>query len=114
MQWQLIVPTAPYSKAELGRIIQLRLDEEQVKFDPKAIQMLQMLAEKTSLRYALQMISVSHLMAKKRKSENVEIADVKRCYDLFSDQSRSQQFLDEFHAHFNLELDEGVQKMEIE
>jgi RuvB-like protein 2 len=111
----LVIPTEPYTTEEMGRIIALRVDEEQVKVDPKAVQMLQMMAEKTSLRYALQMISVSSLLAKKRKSEIIELPDVKRCYELFSDQGRSQQFLDEYQAAYSQQLEqEGPEKMEIE
>lgn len=62
------------------------------------------MCSKTSLRYVLQMITASHLLAKRRKSEVTEVDDVKRCYALFFDQARSQQYLDEYQSLFSLEL----------
>lgn len=100
----LVIPTSPYSSEEMGRIVALRAEEEGVKMDPKALQMLTMMAGKTSLRYALQMITASHLLARRRKSELTEVDDVKKCYGLFFDQQRSQAYLDQYQQHFALEL----------
>jgi RuvB-like protein 2 len=56
-----------------------------VVMDPKALQLLTAVGAKTSLRYALQMIASSHLLAKRRKSLMTEVVDVKRSYELFAD-----------------------------
>ena len=54
----------------------------------------------TSLRYAIHMIMAASLCAEKRKSAEVEIADIKRCYTLFVDVKRSTQFLMEYQNEF--------------
>jgi hypothetical protein len=36
--------------------------------------------------------------------QTAEVEDVKRCYGLFFDQARSQQYLDEYQALFAQEL----------
>ncbi|KNC79216.1 hypothetical protein SARC_08385 [Sphaeroforma arctica JP610] len=54
----------------------------------------------TSLRYAMQLVMTSDLVAKRRKSPTVDIADVKKCYTLFLDEKRSTAFLKEYHSQF--------------
>ncbi len=72
--------------------------------DPKAMQMLTMIGGKTSLRYALQMVTSAHLLAKRRKSPLTDVVDVRRSYDLFVDAGRSRQFLDEYQLAFALDV----------
>lgn len=106
----LIVATQPYSAEEMSKIISLRVQEEGVNMDPKALQLLTMMASKTSLRYALQMISSAHLLSRRRRSNITEVNDIKRSYDLFVDAERSKQFLDEYQQAFALELSSGPQR----
>merc|ERR1712141_121913 len=65
----------------------------------------------TSLRYAIQLISVAHLVAKKRKGTEIAIEDVKRVYSLFLDEQRSCEFLKEYQDEFMFN-DEAAQVME--
>lgn len=106
----LIVATQPYTPEEMSKIISLRVQEEGVNMDPKALQLLTMMASKTSLRYALQMISSAHLLSRRRRSNITEVNDIKRSYDLFVDAERSKQFLDEYQQAFALELSSGPQR----
>jgi RuvB-like protein 2 len=54
----------------------------------------------TSLRYAIQMITISSLCCAKRKGSEVGIEDIKRVYSLFVDVKRSTQFLMEYQKDF--------------
>ncbi len=65
----LVIPTTPYTADEMGRILQLRMDEEGIKVEAKAMQLLTKMSTSTSLRYVLQLLTAAHLIAKKRKSE---------------------------------------------
>lgn len=47
----------------------------------------------TSLRYVIQLITLSNLVARKRRSAVVEVADVRRVYTLFLDEKRSTEYL---------------------
>lgn len=50
-------------------------------------------ARESNLRYALNLISTANMISKKRKSEKIEVADVKRAYGYFLDLARSQEWL---------------------
>ena len=65
-----------------------------------ALELLTKIGMETSLRYAIHMIMAASLCAEKRKSAEVEIADIKRCYTLFVDVKRSTQFLMEYQNEF--------------
>ena len=63
------------------------------------------------MRYAIQMITTSSLVASKRKAGSVEIQDIKRVYGLFVDLKRSTQFLMEYQKDFMFnELADGVER----
>ena len=53
------------------------------------------MATQTTLRYALNLISCAHVVAKKRKAEVVAVEDLRRAYAYFLDEKRSVQFLKE-------------------
>lgn len=57
--------------------------------------MLTTLATETTLRYALNLISCAHVIAKKRKADKVEKEDLRRAYGYFMDEKRSVQWLKE-------------------
>ena len=63
-----------------------------------------------SSRYAIQLISVAFLVAKKRKGTEISIEDVKRVYSLFLDEQRSCEFLKEYQDEFmfNDDVESGV------
>jgi len=60
------------------------------------------------LRYAIQLITTSNLVALKRKSNQVTIADIKRVYSLFIDETRSSQFLQEYQQQFMFSEISGI------
>lgn len=53
-----------------------------------------------SLRYAIQLITASSLVATKRKSENVDVVDIRKVYQMFVDVKRSIQYLKEYESVF--------------
>ena len=85
----LIITTSPYSPEEIRTILTLRSNEESLNVSSDAMDRLTELGAKISLRYAIQLITTSNLVARKRKSPTVEVLDVDRAYDLFLDESRS-------------------------
>lgn len=54
----------------------------------------------TTLRYAIQLITTSSLVALKRKSQEVDIVDVRRVYSMFMDVNRSKQYLMEHQQDY--------------
>mmetsp|Transcript_20203 Transcript_20203/g.41202 ORF Transcript_20203/g.41202 Transcript_20203/m.41202 type:complete len:503 (-) Transcript_20203:163-1671(-) len=96
----MIVSTVPYTEEETRRILAVRCEEEDVEMAEDALELLTKIGMETSLRYAIHMIMAASLCAEKRKSAEVEIADIKRCYTLFVDVKRSTQFLMEYQNEF--------------
>ncbi len=47
----------------------------------------------TTLRYAIQLITTSSLLASKRKSSEVDLVDIRRAYSMFLDIKRSSDYL---------------------
>ena len=81
-----------------------------------AKELLTKIGTETSLRYAMQLITSSYLIAKRRKAGEVDIEDVGKSYSLFVDVKRSTQFLIEYEDQYMFNsIDkpgEGAQPME--
>jgi len=106
----MIIPTSAYSEAEVRRILEIRAEEEDVEIQKPALDLLTKIGTETSLRYAIQMITISSLVSAKRKGADVSIEDIKRVYSLFVDVRRSTQFLMEYQKDFmfnEMDDDEG-------
>lgn len=100
----VIITTAPYSSDELKQIIKIRCDEEDVSLEDEALKELTSIAEKSSLRYAIQLITTSNLIARRRKSKEVSVKDINHAYRLFLDEKRSSKFLEEYESLFKLDF----------
>mmetsp|Transcript_23969 Transcript_23969/g.62511 ORF Transcript_23969/g.62511 Transcript_23969/m.62511 type:complete len:471 (+) Transcript_23969:275-1687(+) len=96
----MIISTTPYSEDEMRKILTIRCEEEDVEMEDDALDLLTRIAMEASMRYAIQMITTSSLVASKRKGSSVEIQDIKRVYGLFVDLKRSTQFLMEYQKDF--------------
>ncbi|CAO1638481.1 unnamed protein product [Sympodiomycopsis kandeliae] len=106
----LIVSTKKYEQEEIGEILQLRAQEEDVSLSGEALSVLTRIGAETSLRYAINLITTSHLACRRRRGDQVEVGDVKRVYNLFLDEQRSVKYLQEHSKEFMSEEDyiEGV------
>ncbi|XP_077971570.1 ruvB-like 2 [Styela clava] len=96
----LIISTSPYTEKETKQILQIRCEEEDVEMEEQALSVLTRIGMETSLRYAIQLITASSLVCRKRKGTEVSVNDIKRVYSLFIDESRSTTFLKEFQQEF--------------
>ena len=97
----LIIATTTYTANEMQRILRIRCEEEDVEITDEALTLLTSIAGECSLRYAIHAISVSALVAARRRAGGeVDVEDVKRVYDLFVDVKRSAQFLQDHQADF--------------
>ncbi|CAL8109395.1 unnamed protein product [Orchesella dallaii] len=96
----IIIKTTPYDEKELKQILKIRSEEEDVDISEDALKVLTRIATETSLRYAIQLITTAGVIAKRRKSQEVSIEDVKKVYALFLDEHRSSQYLKEYQNEF--------------
>jgi DNA helicase TIP49 (TBP-interacting protein) len=76
----LIIPTVPYTESEMTSILKLRMEEEDVEMTEEAREYLTQVAKETSLRYAIHLITMANLKAKKRK---VCVLSLFRCAGVF-------------------------------
>ncbi|XP_065172108.1 ruvB-like 2 [Atheta coriaria] len=110
----IIVPTVPYEEKELKEILNIRCEEEDCQLTDDALTVLTRIALETSLRYGIQLITTSYLIARKRKVNEVEVEDIKRAYELFYDEGRSVQFLKEYQQEFMFNESDGDADAEVE
>jgi RuvB-like protein 2 len=106
----LIITTSDeYTDEELLEILKIRAEEEDVLIEEEeALNALTTIAKTTSLRYALQLIITSGLIAMKQKRETVSIEDIKRAYSLFLDEKRSVEYLKEYQDSYMFHEEEGL------
>eukprot|EP00796_Vickermania_ingenoplastis_P007289 gene7289-5132_t len=106
----IIITTKSYSEQELRKIINIRCEEEDVEMEEDAVAQLTRLGTTTSLRYVLQLITTANLVAQKRKSATVSMADIKKVYLLFIDLRRSVEVLKDHEKDYMFgEEDVGVE-----
>jgi len=96
----LIISTTPYSQREIRKIVDIRAEEEDVEMTEDAKNLLTKIGIESTLRYAIHLITVANLVALKRKSQEVDVQDIRKVYSLFVDVKRSTQFLLEYQQEF--------------
>merc|ERR1711970_310892 len=96
----LIVSTVPYTSKDIRKILDIRAEEEDVEMTDNAKELLTKIGSDSSLRYAIHLITVSNLVAMKRKAQEVDVQDIRKVYSLFVDVKRSTQFLHEYQQEF--------------
>merc|ERR1712167_216279 len=108
----LIITTEPYNADDIKKILQIRCEEEDVEMTDDALSLLTRIGQDTTLRYAIHMITASHLVCTKRQGTEVSIADIKKVYTLFMDLKRSVKMLEDYHADFMFNESKGDEDME--
>ena len=91
----LIIRTLPYTVDEISLIIRLRAKTEGLKVTEPAMDTLAKEGGKTSLRYALQLLTPASIVAKMQGRDQIDVEDVTECGNLFLDIKRSAQILRE-------------------
>lgn len=126
----LIVSTKPYTEEDIEEIIKIRsvsntkypvpactnspstvernsCEEEDVVLSSDALKILTSMGQQTTLRYALNLISCAHVVATKRKAEQVDTDDLRRAYTYFMDEKRSVQWMEEQQGSLLFEEADG-------
>ena len=92
----LIIPTKPYTVEETREILKIRADEIYVPLDTKALETLTKLGVENSLRYAVQLLEPSYIIAQRNGRNVVKEEDVIEASKLFSDYKRSVEYVKEY------------------
>ena len=89
----LIIPTHPYSKEEMVGIISIRAKTEGIEIDESALDMLGGIGSRTSLRYAVQMLTPAKILAETVGQTAISAEDIQSVDSLFMDGKASAQML---------------------
>ncbi|KAG9391980.1 RuvBL2 helicase, INO80J [Carpediemonas membranifera] len=92
-----IIITKPYDAADIQKILQLRADAEGIdSIDEDAMDYLVTIGTETSIRYAMQLLTTAHLVARRDNMEEIQEEHFVKCRDLFLDVRRSEEFCDQW------------------
>ncbi|KAJ2689670.1 RuvB ATP-dependent DNA helicase pontin, partial [Coemansia spiralis] len=85
----LIVRTTPYAQSEIQIILDLRAKIEKVKLTPEALAYAAEVGAKTSLRYAIQLLTPASVMAQISGRSEIQKEDMVETGELFFDTKKS-------------------------
>ncbi len=109
----LIISTGKYAEGEIREIVKIRADEEDVRLSLDGLELLAKMGGDTSLRYALNLIAPSQLVAQRRKSAQVDVDDIRTAYRYFLDVDRSAAYARETNGMMFGEEEEDVDKKDV-
>ncbi|MGD8506877.1 MAG: RuvB-like domain-containing protein [Candidatus Bathyarchaeota archaeon] len=89
----VIIGTKEYNAGSIREILRMRANEEKVKIEKAALEKLTELGAKSSLRYTVQLLSLSAQNSRIEKREKVTVKDVERVSNLFMDISEATDHL---------------------
>ncbi|PPQ98223.1 hypothetical protein CVT26_003394 [Gymnopilus dilepis] len=94
----MIVKTDAYTREQIGKVVQMRANVEGLKLSPEVLDKLSAEGEKSSLRYALQLLTPASIMASLAGRTQIEAEDVNEMNELFLDAKTSAAMITESHA----------------
>jgi len=89
----VIIATQPYDRKSIKEILKIRAIEEKIEIEEDALEKLTDVGERSSLRYAVQLLSLAAQNARRLKREKVNIEDVERVSSLFMDVNEAAEYL---------------------
>jgi TBP-interacting protein len=92
----LVITTRPYTAEEIREIIRIRADEEDVPLSDEALEALTKIGLERSLRYSVQLLEPSRVIASRRGSPKVEEVDVSEAARLFADLKKSIETIERY------------------
>jgi len=92
----VIIATQEYDPESIQEILRLRAAEEKVKLEKEALQRLTQVGAKSSLRYAVQLLSLAAQNARTLGHQKVTVEDVQRVDSLFMDIGEAAEHLKKY------------------
>jgi len=89
----VIIATQLYDAESIEEILKIRAEEEKIKIDEDALEKLTAIGAKSSLRYAVQLLSLAAQNAKAKNREKITKQDVERVDELFMDVTEAAEYL---------------------
>lgn len=98
----VIIRTLPYSRSDLEQILKLRATTEGLDLDTEALSSLAEIGVRSTLRYAVQLLTPASLTAKTNGRSNINRDDVEEVSTLFLDAKSSAKILSQNKDKFML------------
>jgi len=98
----VIIGTHEYDSDSIREILRIRSSEEKVKIEADALERLTEVGSKSSLRYAVQLLSLAAQNARAMKRERVTVEDVERVDKLFMDIGEAAEHLKKYEERMML------------
>ncbi|KAB7505726.1 RuvB-like 1 [Armadillidium nasatum] len=89
----IIVRTKPYGIDQVVQIIKIRAQTEGIHIEAEGLKELSTIAERSSLRYAVRLLTPSSVLSQQNGRDVVEPEDIREAADLFMDAKTSAQML---------------------
>jgi len=89
----VIITTEEYDEDTMREILRIRAREEDIAVGEEALEELTRIGARTSLRYAVQLLSLAAQNARVAKRDRVEVEDVRRVSGLFMDVGEAAEYL---------------------
>ena len=89
----LVIRTMPYSLPEVVNILAIRASTESIELQEEALAMLGEIGQRTSLRFAVQLLTPCRILAGTLGRDRIELSDVEAIDELFYDAKASAQLL---------------------
>lgn len=91
----MIIKTKQYSAEEIKEIVKIRASVENIKIEDEALNSFGEIGAKTSLRYTIQLITPSSILAQINGNEEITKDEIDEVSDLYLDAKRSAAVLRE-------------------
>eukprot|EP01039_Chlorochromonas_danica_P005734 gene5735-6318_t len=89
----LIIRTMPYSLEEMMQIVAIRAETESLEIDDEALVALGEIGARTSLRYAVQLLTPARIVAQTAGREKITAVEIEEIDELFFDAKASAKLL---------------------
>ncbi|RYG62890.1 TATA box-binding protein, partial [archaeon] len=89
----LIVRTLPYSLEEMMQIVAIRAETESIEIEDEALVTMGEIGAKTSLRYAVQLLTPARIVAQTAGRDRISAVDIEEIDELFYDAKASAKLL---------------------
>ncbi|KAJ7583426.1 RuvB-like helicase 1 [Mycena floridula] len=91
----MIVKTETYNRDQVARVVQLRATVEGLKLSPGVLERLAAEGERSSLRYALQLLTPASILATLAGRSEIQAEDISEMNELFLDAKTSASMIEE-------------------
>jgi RuvB-like protein 1 len=85
----MIVKTEAYNHEQIGKVVQLRATVEGLKLGNGVVERLASEGDRSSLRYALQLLAPASILASLAGRSHIELEDIGEMNELFLDAKKS-------------------------